>query len=367
MAYLTKKIEQAHVVWFQASNQWVQMDEQQWLIFSFYKKGIDPLKAAKSVSKRFEIEKKESESVVANIYDSLNNLTKPSFQIPTFSEGRKEVVNYLLKRQKTHTYIFNNKQFSIAYGSPFLEQYIHLPLSHLEVEKAADSELKFELFSLENQYILRSQTKCLSADEPGQIKRLLYIELSNLFYDKNGSSWMSLIHGSAVTINEKLLVLTSPGGSGKSTMAGLLTQSGFDFFSDDYIPVDAGNKKAYPFPALLCIKNNSIELLESRGLELKRNNRGNLAYAVPAYKIPTKSFKISRIVFVQYSKDKILDLKPISTLEALRDFLQEAWVGNDLQRARKFINWFSGLSFYKLEYGNNEVAIEALKERIENP
>jgi hypothetical protein len=66
------------------------------------------------------------------------------------------------------------------------------------------------------------------------------------------------------------------------------------------------------------------------------------------------------VVFVKYNPNTDLIFEPLPILDALHLFLQDAWVGDDLKRAKKFIHWFSKLTFYKLEYGNNKKAIEVL-------
>jgi CO dehydrogenase nickel-insertion accessory protein CooC1 len=166
--------------------------------------------------------------------------------------------------------------------------------------------------------------------------------------------------------NEEVLILTSTGGSGKSTMAGLLLLNGFEFFSDDFVPVDTKNQRVFPFPAALCVKNNAISILESKGLEFQPFVNGKSAYAkLTQKKIQSKACRMNKVVFIKYNSQSDLIFEPISTLEALYHFLQEAWVGDDIKRARRFINWFSKLQFYRLEYGNNGKAIEILAKLMD--
>lgn len=369
MTYLSRKIEQAHIVWFQASNQWVQFDEQQWLIFCFYNEGLSGKEAAEKLCETSALTKTQAKKIVDSLYNSIGNLFNPSFKLPNFSATNPEIREYSLPKKKTRHYSYPNKPFSITYGSPFLEQYIHIPLAQLEVESDVSNALHFEVFKFNHSYILRENWEggeCLGAEEPGQIKRLLYIALSNLFYGKENEQWLTFIHGSAVIRNNKLLVLTSSGGSGKSTMAGLLLNHGFEFYSDDFLPVDTQTRKAYPIPAAICIKNNAIDLLEDEGLKFYHKSPKNLAYLDV---LTTKTYKnglsIGNVVFINYTKGADVSLTKISPLEALQPFFQEAWVGDDMQRAEIFVDWFTTLIFYKLEYGNTPKAIEALKNLMD--
>jgi hypothetical protein len=364
VAYLVKRIEQAHVLWFEPSNQWAQLNGQQWFIFSQFIKKTPKEEVVKKSCRRFSLPAEQALLLVDNLFDSIPKLLNPDFDLPNFTHNTKEALKHTLPKSKTRSYCYSNKKFKISYGSPFLEQYIHLPLAHLESDFGKDSFLKIDVYSFENRYALRVNGvtgKCLVADEPGQIKRLIYIELANYFFDKCEDDWMTFIHGSALRKNDKLLVLTSEGGSGKSTMAGLLQLHGFDYFSDDFIPVDIKSLKAFPFPAALCIKNNAISLLESKGLGFNIKTAKQTAYA----DFKTGGFlkstaAVNNVVFIKYAKGSELSFEPISTLDALSLFLQEAWVGNDMKRARKFINWFTKLKFFKLEFSNSEKAIQVL-------
>ncbi len=368
MSYLVKKLDNAHVVWFQASNQWAQFDELQWLIFSLYTQQTKPNDAERIIASNHSLSIKTAQGIVNNLYQSFGKLFNPDFKLPVFVENSSCFQDFIPERTKRHRYSFNSNRFEIAYGSPYLESYIHLPLSHLEVGKDEKTLGVFEVFPYQNKYILRVggvNGIVLSADEPGQIKRLLYIELSNLFYKKTENDWMAYIHGSAVKRNDKLLVLTSPGGSGKSTMAALLQLNGFEFFSDDFIPVEATTENIYPFPAALCVKNNVVNILESKNLELLKRKGSELAYLrLKPLELQTLPQKLENIVFIHYSKSLNVDFSPISTLEALQNFMQEAWVGDDLRRAENFIEWFAKLNFYKLEYGNSEEAIKILTKLV---
>ncbi|PKP39714.1 MAG: hypothetical protein CVT98_00765, partial [Bacteroidetes bacterium HGW-Bacteroidetes-15] len=269
MAYLVKRIEQAHVLWFEPSNQWVQLNDQQWFIFSQFTKKISKEEVIKKYCRRFSLPTDQALFLVDNLFDSIPKLLNPDFELPNFTRNSEDALKHTLPKSKSRIYSFNNKSFKITYDSPFLEQYIHLPLAHLATDTDKIKPLEIEVFSLKNKYALRigsTNKRCLVAHEPGQIKRLLYIELANYFFDKREDDWMTFIHGSALRKNDQVLVLTSEGGSGKSTMAGLLQLNGFDYFSDDFIPVETKGLKAFPFPAALCIKNDAISILESSGL-----------------------------------------------------------------------------------------------------
>jgi hypothetical protein len=368
VAYLSKKIEQAYILWFESSNQWVKFDDQQWFVFGLFKKNLRKDEAIKKFAKKFSLPKSIAVEIVDSLFNSIDFLLNPSFSLPNFTNTPSEAFTHILAKNKVRIYSYQNKSFSITYGSAYLEQYIHLPFANLEVNHSDTVKLFVDVFPFAKNYTLRiggEGGKCLTAEEPGQIKRLLYIELANFFYSKSENDWLTFIHGSALSLGNRSLVISATGGSGKSTMAALLQLEGFNFVSDDFVPIGAKTKKLYPFPAAICLKNDSIPLLVSKGLEVNRN-LGKSAFVKMQQNnvIPTKA---KAFVFIEYRKNADFVFERMSILEAISEFLQETWVGNDLRRAKSFINWFAKQRFFKLIYSDSENAVKALRELMESP
>jgi hypothetical protein len=365
VAYLVKQIENSHVVWFEKSNQWVKLDEPQWFIFLLYEKQTGRKEAARQFAEAYELSTEQAAEVVSNIYDSIDKLLDPDFPLPDFTRDAEEVKRIILKDTRTRHYQSGEKFFSITYGSPSLEAYIHLPFAHLETENAGKPSIHLDVFPYCGRYVLRKHTPqrhSLTADESPQIKRLLFVELASWLYDKSEKNWLSFVHASAVQKDGNVLLLSSASGSGKSTMAGLLMLNGFELFSDDFVPVDVDNGLLYPFPAALCIKNDSVPLLQDMGLKpFVKNRNAPLAYVKPD-SLPDKPLAARNLVFISYRKGVGMQLNPVSVTEALQHFHQEAWVGDNMERAEKFLDWFTGLHFYSLEYDDNNRAIEALQK-----
>ena len=360
------------MVWFEKSNQWVRMDEPQWFIFLLYEKQTGRKEATRQFAAAYELTAEQAADIVSNIYDSIDKLLDPDFPLPDFTRDAEEVNRIKLTDSRTHHYQFGEKSFSITYGSPSLEAYIHLPFAHMDVQTAGKNSFHLDVFPYCGRYALRLHTpqrRSLTADESPQIKRLLFVELASWLYDRTEKDWLSFVHASAVQKDGEVLLLSSASGSGKSTMAGLLMLNGFDLFSDDFVPVGAEDRLLYPFPAALCIKNESIPLLQDMGLKpFVKNSIAPLVYVKPiSDSIPDKPLAARNLVFIRYRKDAGMKLSSVSVTEALQHFHQEAWVGDNMERAEKFINWFCGLRFYSLEYSNNRQAVEALQKLMQQP
>lgn len=352
-------IDHAHVVWFEKSNQWIQLDAPQKLIFDVYISGNSRAEAIATLCNTFSMDSAQSTLWVNNLFDSMEKLDREGFARPDFTIGAEQACQYILPGSRTHHYQYNGKTFSVRYGSPWLETYIHLPLAHLVLQSAPPNALRLEIFPYEERYALRiNATKCLTTDESPQIKRLFFVELSKYLYNIPEAGWMTRLHASAVQKDEKLLLLSSPSGSGKSTMAALLLRQGYRLFADDFIPVCLEKEWLYPFPPALCIKKGALSVMEKEGIPLHLIHQ-QTGYIQPDGKTPSP-LKTQSMVFIHYEPGAPTRLEEVPTLEALQLFLQEAWVSDHPEGARKFIQWFASLKFYRLTYSDNEEGVEQL-------
>ena len=359
------------MVWFEKSNQWVKLDEPQWFIFLLYEKQTGQKEAVKQFAEAYKLTAEQAAEIVSNIYDSIDKLLDPDFPLPDFTRDAEDVSRIKLTDSRTRHYQFGEKSFSITYGSPSLEAYIHLPFAHLEAETTGKPAIQLDVFPFCGRFAMRmhsSERRSLTADESPQIKRLLFVELASWLYNKTEKDWLSFVHASAVQKDGEVLLLSSASGSGKSTMAGLLMLNGFELFSDDFVPVDVTTGMLYPFPAALCIKNDSVPLLQDMGLKtFVKNRNALLAYVKPMSGTPDKPRPARNLVFIRYRKGAGMKLSNVSITEALQHFHQEAWVGDTMERAEKFLEWFTGLNFYNLEYDDNNLAVEALTKLTVRP
>jgi hypothetical protein len=357
--YLIRQANNQHIVWFADSNQWIMMNEPQGFIFHLYCKGVPAVEAFHLLGKDFEQGPYNFEWV-QNLYDSFETLDSQSFSPPDFTVAAAEALHYNIPLHSTHTYGCGDKTFSISFANAELETYIHFPFAHLASAPVQSPGLKLEVFPFKGRFVLRINGKrCLTTEESPQMKRLLFVELAKTLWGKGEDQWIAHLHASAVVCDERVIMFASPSGSGKSTMAALMIKGGCRLFADDFITVCDDKKLVYPFPAALSIKQGSLPVMGSEAIQvpLLHNNMGY----IPHYIDELTPLASHIMVFVQYRKDAPTSLEPLSPAEALGPFLQESWVTDTLQGAQAFWQWFTALSFYRLEYSNNEEAVQAVK------
>lgn len=71
-----------------------------------------------------------------------------------------------------------------------------------------------------------------------------------------------LLHASAVERDGKALLMTGESGAGKSTLAALLGERGWRFMGDEFALVDLDSGAIHPFPRLVSLKNEAIDLFD---------------------------------------------------------------------------------------------------------
>jgi hypothetical protein len=396
-ARVIKKLGRSHVVWFPESNRWIEFKEPAWFIYRMHENGEDEDKISDQLSKRYSLPQIEARRFLREIIGGIRQFAGTSLP-GTGSTKETGVVpefNYtdmpLSGEGKTRHYLVNNREISITYGSPVLEYYIHRPLAHLEAGAGSAEPVLYELYEHPDEpeennkprYLFRQRMpdwpRYRVYDDPGLLRHDLYREIASRIYDIPKEGWMSFIHASAVTNGSEAILLCSSSGSGKSTMAALLQSpsasppakpdSRFYFMSDDFVPVDAVSKKAHVFPAALALKEGSFPLI-SRLYDPARDadsgyrgltNR-NIRYLRPSFpeRDQYKPREVKSIVFIRYDPAIKFKMKKIPAAMALTMFHQEAWVSHNPEHARKFIDWFVTISFYKLDYSDNQKAIKAI-------
>lgn len=361
--YILTHIGNAHVAWFEKSNQWVQLDAAQHAVFLLYIRGVSPGEAEKQLLEQFPLLAAEARRIITELYATIDILMKEGFPRPDFSRDAAEVLRYPLTDQRTHHYRVAAGVFTVRYGSSGLWSYIHPGLSHAQVQEPPQDAQLFELFPFKGRFALRiGQEDGLTTDEMPQIKRLFFEKLASHLFPQGEKGWLAHLHASAVSCNGQPLLLASPSGSGKSTLAALLLKKGYDFFSDDYLPVCRQHELVYPFPPALCIKKKGIHVMQQEQIPPHNTHQGNGYFLPLAGKTETRPARIKDMIFVRYSPGVPMTCTPVPAEKVLHLFMQESWVADDYEGAKQFVEWYKKIRFHKLEYSRNEEGVKGVDE-----
>lgn len=369
---LEKKINDSHIVWFGQSNKWIQLEEPAWFVNKLHHKGMDIQAISMKCARKYNIPINECKLFAEEVCTEIAELSIPdSGSVTTPSYSNLTTYNSY-SPYSTRFYLIRDKCFALNFETQLVEYYIHPSIAHLETELSMKPDVEFEIYNTGNISVLMEKNRPDTAytfDDFNRLKKRLFINMVNTIYKKTNADWLSFVHAAAVTDGKQALLLSSASGSGKSSMAALLQTKGLQLVSDDFVPIDAKNKQAHPFPAAISVKEGSFDLLSPYygNLHSIRYNKyehthSSLRHLTPKYfdNKPLKPRQIKNIVFIRYNPRVSCNFENVPSNKAIKLFHEQAWVSDNPIHVKTFLNWFVKLQCFTLEYGNTEEGINKL-------
>ena len=169
-----------------------------------------------------------------------------------------------------------------------------------------------------------------------------------------GVEWQAMIHAGAVSWNGRAAILAAPSGSGKSTLVSYLVTQGFNYLSDDLVPLRADNHAVAPFPMPISIKPGSVAALAPyRSLDTDRTDGEQFLFQDAAFDGPCHP--ATALVFPRYSSDEPARCSEISVEDAIVRLLSDRIHFGAPIRAetvRHFIGWLRNIRIRELVYSD---------------
>ena len=369
--YLKKRIGQSYLVWFENSDSYLQLEEPAWFVFS---KTVGRSKLETIVSQfafRYSVTSEESLTFVMDIRLGIDKMNQPAKAQKRINMGSTGLNDHIFKPFSVHRYQLGNKLLAFSYETKDLEYYLHPLIRHCETSEGNPGMPLFELFNYEGQIVFRfkGEVKGIWAkDETHLVKGLIFMFLINVLYDKTDADWLMTVHASAITNGKKTILFSAPPNHGKTTMAALLQDRGYQLISDDFVPIDRNTLKAYPFPIAMSVKQSSMDLLASLFPDLEQEP---LNYISPEksvrYLPPNKHldygnniFPVHEFVFIHYNASVDFIWEKLDPVRAIKLLLDQAWVTPTKGNAAILFERIIHLSFYQLTYSNNQKALDAI-------
>jgi len=163
---------------------------------------------------------------------------------------------------------------------------------------------------------------------PAAGESILPDEDALLFHiDKDITIWLQLerrdlffIHAAAVARGSRVIVLTAPSGTGKSTFVLSLVEKGLDYLSDELAPVDLRTLAVEPYAHALCLKSPppAPYILPSNTVRCGRR------YHVPLSGPADRTRTLAALVFVRRDDERFDRLRPISGASAAARLMANA-------------------------------------------
>lgn len=369
--YIKKKIGRAHLVWFQNSNMYTQLEEPAWFVF---RKTIKRYKA-ETIAKEFAIRycntPEESLSFVKDIrseIEKMNHIDKAPNRIDHDADDLNE---HSFNPFSIHHYRLGDKVITFSYETRYFESYLHPLICHFETKEGNKEMPLFELFAYQERIVFRFNGDVKGAwtrDETNLVKGRIFKFLINVMHDKTDADWLMTVHASAVTNGKKTILFSAPPGNGKTTIAALLQARGYKLISDDFVPIDRYSFKAYPFPIAMSVKEGSIDLLASLFPALEQTPLNHISPEKSVRYLPlnlnldvTKEiFPVQEFIFIEYNSAVDFIWEKIDIVKALKLLFDQAWVTPMPDNAAFFFDRVLQISFFQLTYSNNQKALDAI-------
>ena len=361
--FISDQIDQdTNIIWFENSNNYIVVNDViNNLILNKLSPSIYPLNTE-------SINILNDQSVKEEINTLISNCNKTS--------NRKEIEEVDLKNFNSEQYTkicFNNRVVKIEYENKNLKELIDPKFSHLNSNEK--EEITYRVCKIDKKIVLFKEDKFIgswNADEMHEFQGKVSMELTSFFHGKDESEWTCVFHGSTLSKKEKSIMLTGDSGSGKSSLSTILMDNNFSLVADDFSPMSiSGNH--YNFPSAISIKEgfykSATELYKINFESLKEyfisEIKGNVKYLPPDNKNKMVwSTHCDKVFSVKFGKNLSNEIKEVNKGIALNKILPDAWISNNMEHAKNFINWVKETTFYDLTYNDNEEIVKMINKII---
>lgn len=203
--------------------------------------------------------------------------------------------------------------------------------------------------------------------DPAEIAGAIFEQVIRALHPR--LDWLAFLHAGSVRRNGAAIVLPAASGSGKSTLIGFLASNGFDYLSDDLVPLAAPRGEVAAFPLSINLKAGSRGLYPApagfEAVALRGRFRTDQLLVPPRCSWETPPTALRAVVFPRYEADRATSFAPIEPLDGLaRLFGDRIFLGYPLEEARiaNFLRWAEGTPFYALEYSELTEATRCLAD-----
>lgn len=365
MNYLYYEIGSKIVLWFHKSNKYLFFDSLFYKIFKLFNEYSKEEAEVYLANKLFF-----SEELIKESYQSYKTITD-QLSVQNSCPSVNSVLDPVKKWDYSCTYLVYGIHLKLRFSSKFAKELIHPKYTHLQTESQFSPTHTIDVVHQSNNLSLLLNNSSLgewALDEAHFLQGKFALLLINLCNDKIESNWMATLHASAVyKNNNNAFVFLGESGSGKSTAITLLTLTGYKLLADDFVAIEAMNKRVYSFPAAISLKENVLDQMEFFFPQLKitrlryKDEKTNYKYLYPQKQRDSAFSKpVKALILIKYCKGASTSLKPIATCKALELIIPDSWISPLSQNVSSFLNWIQEVPTYRLEYSDNEDFINTI-------
>lgn len=352
--------------------------------FIFYRAwaGKQAPEIAAEICDQYEIDLQQATNDVTALlrqFDALTLLCEPKQHSRPWGDVLQVAENQDIKQvagidsplSQNH-YSLGQKAICVRYWDESMRKAVMPVIQHLEQAASNTSkvDLNVDLYQDDTcgKYTVAANQKIHAFDSIDEVLENVQWFMIECAY--RGGDWLTVLHSSALlpprantrdAKMQKAVVFAAAKGSGKSTLTYLLQQVGFQFLSDDVVPVDKAGQLS-PMPMCQRLKTGSWPLLDAssaaQAISVYARNDGQEVKYVPPMSgnqaLWQRHFTIGAIVFPKYNADdKPYTLQPLTAIEALHLLCASGSVfGGALSQLQLqiLIDWIVNTPTYRLSY-----------------
>ncbi|MGB1392367.1 MAG: hypothetical protein ACPG6C_06630, partial [Flavobacteriaceae bacterium] len=359
--FLTKQLEDKTIVWFNATNNYIILEEiaAQLVQRILEKRSIQEI--ATGLAEHLKISHQEALKLIYDLNDQIvtPNTTKTNEEHTSESKYVLPSNFAFQKYYKIHT-----KIFKVQFLNEYQLSLIHPKFAHLEIQETSKVDHTFQLFTFNHLIHILLDDQFIGAWESKNVHYFqgkFSMKIIECIYNKSEAEWMGVFHASAINYNKDTILILGDSGNGKSTSLALLQAQGFQCIADDFVPIDQAHD-VYSFPAGISIKKKALPVLLKEYPTLKtsaeyhyeRLNK-TVRYLPPEKIDYHKKAPCKALVFIKYDESVDFEISEISKLNAFEHLVPDSWISSVPKNAAAFLEWFEQLPCYQLTYSNNEL------------
>ena len=143
-----------------------------------------------------------------------------------------------------------------------------------------------------------------------------------------------MLHGGVLARDEGAMIMPGVPGAGKSTLTAFLMHRGWRLFSDEFTLLKPGSMDLQPFPRLIPLKNDSIEIIQTAvpeaafGPQIPGTRKGRVSHLRPIVEHLRRMDETARpklVVFPSYKPAVSTTLTEMARSEAFAELTNNAF------------------------------------------
>ena len=376
MEYFLKSFDGKKVFWFKDKNQYLVSESSFSILLEKCIQGISFDTFIAYCKDKFKLSEEDGHSLFENCTAIIVHIN--SLPIISDQQLTSHLPHIYFEVYSSVSYHWNGKRIHVNYGSKQLEDCIHPKFSHLQIAEEIDLPVQstFNIFEHNNQIVLRVDEDLVgtwSYEDSHLFQGKFSMKFLSQLTSKEDCDWLATLHASAVYKQGFCLVLLGESGKGKSTTTSLLMTHGYELLADDFVPIEAHSKKAFPFPQAISIKNNIEQLTQyfpvlTKATSRQKNSEVQFRYLYPEIDLNQKqSSKFCKaFVFVNYKKGSATKLMELSKTKALEALIPDSWISPVEENSMAFLDAILETPCYTLEYSRNSSMLNIMDQLMQD-